>query len=290
MIKPIKRSVSRASSVKILDKRIAYIVDPNVEEHKGLVIYEAKNYNCSGPDPEQFKAACLKADEEYHKSPERRKGGRASTRLFEELIYSTPPGAHLNALERTSIESTLVNTFSRHSACRFAWHANETTGRCDLHVLIASKNEGWPPALTLWAAFGGSKKPHIFATINRVSDAIIKDLNKTRKPSSKLKSAQTVHKERVASLKGKKHPSLAKELAKLGLAPDELAAGIRKLGYEITRENEKTISVKFHGKKKANKYNKAELLKDIADIPLEPLVKEWKPKKWKEKDIGIRGP
>ncbi len=290
MIKPVRRTLSRASSVKILDARMAYIVDPNVQEHVGLVIYEAKNYNCAGPDPEHFKAACLKADEEYQKSPQRRKGGKPSTRLFEELIYSTPVGAHLNALERTSIESTLVNTFSRHAACRFAWHANETTGRCDLHVLIASKNEDWPPVLTLWAEFGGTGKPHIYATINRVSDAIIQELNKTRKPSDRLKSAQTVHRETVIAATGKKHPRLAKELASLSLAPEQLAEGIKKLGYEITRQNESTISVKFTGAKKANKYNKSKLLKDIASVPLDSPVKEWKPKKKKKDKEDKDGP
>ena len=268
MIKPIRRSPARAGSLKILRRRIIYIEDRTCEDHRGLVIYPAVNYNCAGPKGKDFEEQCLKTDELYRNSPERRKGGKPSKRLFEEFIWSSPEAANLTEPERKSTEITLVNAFARHSAVRLAWHENPETKRWDAHVLIASKNNDWPTRLTIYSQFGAGKK-HIISVINRVSKDIIKSLNKTR--PKKLKSAMEVHRERRRELTGKKTPSLAKELAKLNLAPDELAKGIKKLGYTITRDNENTISVKFPGNKRAHRYNKADLLREIAEVPIEPI-------------------
>lgn len=301
MIKQIKRRDARAGSIKILQRRITYIENSNDPDHKGLVVYPSVNYNCASTTGQGFLEQCLKADELYRSSPQRHKGGRPSPRLFEEFIYSTPEGAHLNEMERKQTELTLVNTFARHSAVRLSWHVNETSGRCDLHLLVAAKNDDWPASLTISSQFGNGKA-HIIATINRVSKAIIKSLNKTR--PKKLKSAMEIHKERIGELTGKKKPTLALELAELGLAPDELRKSIEQLGYSVTRENETTISVKFPGGKRAHRYNKADLIKEIAEVPekeitietpvVTPVVtkktpwiappQNWKKKKWKELD------
>jgi hypothetical protein len=188
-------------------------------------------------------------------------------RLFEEFIYSTPKGANLTEAERESTELMLVNEFSRHAACRVAWHSNAETGRSDLHLLIASKNDDFPSTLTIWSKFGGSGKKNIITTINRLSKDIIKKLNKTRSKDKKLKSAPQVYRDNLETNKDIK--SLAQELAELKLAPDELREGLETLGYEITRENDETVSVKFPGSLKAKRYNKANLFRDIAEIPLE---------------------
>jgi hypothetical protein len=267
MIKPIKRKPANASSVAILRKRIRYIEDKKHPDHKHLVVHKATNYRCNVTS-KAFEKACVNANKLYQKSDQRQKGGRKSQRLFEEFIYSTPKGAHLTEAERKSTELMLVNEFSRHAACRLAWHTNNETGRSDCHVLIAAKNDDFPPTLTIWSQFGGSGKKHIFTTINRLSKDIIKKLNKTRSKDKQLKSAQQVYRNILKTDKDIK--SLAQELAELNLAPAQLHKGIKKLGYEITRENEETVSVKFPGSVKAKRYNKANLFRDIAEIPFKP--------------------
>lgn len=300
MIKPIKRSIARAGSLKILKRRVEYLEDRNHADHKKLIIYTSVNYNCAGPRGIDFEEQCLKAHKEYLSSPERSRGGKPNQRLFEEFIYSSPEGSHLNELERKAIELTLVNNFARHSAVRCGWHVNEISGRCDLHVLIAAKNSDFPARLTIASEFGDGKK-NIISVINRVNEEIILDLNETRE--TKLKSTMQVYRERQASL-GK--PSLASELAKAGVEePYQIRGAIEDLGYEVTRESEETVSVKFPGKLRAKKYNREKLLSDTVTArveqmilestivkPVEPkdapkpdskdepkkIVKEWKPK------------
>lgn len=281
MIKPIKRSIGRAGSLKILKRRIDYLEDRNHADHQGLVIYSSKNYNCAGPKGADFQSQCLKSHKEYLSSPERSRGGKPNQRLFEEFIYSSPEGAHLNELERTAIEMTLVNNFARHSAVRCGWHVNEKSGRCDLHVLIASKNSDWPARLTIASEFGDGKK-NIISVINRVSEEIILDLNETR--ATKLKSAMTVHRE-LQRTSGK--PSLAVELAKAGVEePEQLKGAIEGLGYEVTRESEETVSVKFPGKPRAKKYNKENLISNILDVRIEQMILEPAQPKEPEKPPG----
>jgi hypothetical protein len=291
MIKPITRKPSNASSAAILRKRIRYIEDKKHPDHAKVSVYKATNYRCSNATGKAFEKACISSNEAYQKSKERRLGGRKTMRLFEEFIYSTPKGANLTEAERESTELMLVNEFSPHSACRVAWHSNAETGRSDLHLLIASKSDDYPPVLTIWNKFGGSGKKNIITAINRLSKDIINKLNKTRAKDKKLKSAQQVYRDILETDKDIK--SLAEELAELKLAPAELREGLETLGYEITRENEETVSVKFPGSLKAKRYNKANLFRDIAEIPLDSidmpapkvtaLPKTEKPKKEKPK-------
>jgi hypothetical protein len=260
MIKQLKRLKVRASSLKTLQSRIVYLENQQHEDHQDVVVYPSVNYNCGGQPGKAFVNEVIKADELYFASPDRQKGGKPSTRLFEEFVYSTPMGAFLNANERKEIELSLVNSFARHAAVRLGWHVNETTGRSDLHILIAAKNNDWPAKLTLPSQFGHGK-PCIISVINRVSKEITDNMNKTR--PEKLKTAIEVHKEKEQLRTGKTH-NLAKELAPLGLAPDELREGIESLGYSVTRENENTISVKFPNSKRASRYNKHELIRAMA--------------------------
>ncbi len=294
MIKPIPRNVRRASSFKVLRRRIAYIEDSKHPDHASVVVHRATNYNCDSQKPEDFENGCLRADKAYREERSKKRHGKSSKRIFEELVYSTPRASHVNDLERKTIETTLVNTFARHSPCRLAWHENERSGRSDLHILVAAKTDGWPPSMTLSSEFGGGKKS-ILSTINRVSNAIIKTLNKTRDGKNKLKSAQQVHKDKVKKILGKKSVDLASELADLNFAPGEVRSAIESLGYEITRENEASISVLFPGAKRANRFNKDQLNIAVAEAerekdepPPPPLeTKKVKPKTEKKDEPPI---
>ncbi len=299
MIKKVPRTDRNAGSAKILKRRMAYLEDRDVDQHRGLIICPSANYNCSSDSAEDFEQRCLISHEEYLSSPERSRGGKPSKRIFEEFIYSSPEGAHMTALERKSAEMMLVNDFARHSAVRCGWHVNETSGRCDLHVLIAAKNSEWPARLTISSEFGNGKK-NILTVINRVSQDIVDELNQAREKLdlSKLKSAREVYRERLAK-KGK--PSLAHEVAKaIGLKGKgkgntlrtlrTLREVVESLGYEVTRDNDNFISVKFDGKKRAMRYNKQDLHDDISGFRQEIEKGLELSKKSKAKMLKAAGP
>jgi hypothetical protein len=275
----ISRNKQRAKSQKVLRGRVAYLEDREHTAHIDKIIYPARNLNCPGPGGEDFVSECVRADEAYQLS-RLGKSGRPSSTLFIEIVYSSPTGAHLNDLERDSISAIALNQFARNTACRYAWHSNPKTGRADLHILLAAKDDDYPPRISLWRDFGGKDGAHLYASMDRLGTTIVKDLNKKRSPDRQLKSAEQVHKEKVRKLTGKKKPDLAKELAPLNLSQAELVEGIKSLGYNVTKDTETNVSILFPGSKRAARFNKSELLRKIAAIPVVGPVKEWKPRTW----------
>lgn len=267
MISLTTRCNQRASSKKVLRRRVAYLEDKAHESHRDKIIYPAKNYNCPDQTGEAFVNRCIALDADYQAARLGRPG-RPSTSLFNEIIYSSDVGAHLTDLERESIELLTINEFARNTPCRVAWHVNQATGRADLHILAAAKDDDYPPKVSLWRSFGGSKGRHLYHTMDLVDARIAKQLNKSRSPEKKIRSARKAHKERVQELTGKKKPNLATELAPLELPMSGLRKGIEKLGYKVVKETDKNISVMFDGGKRPSRYNKVDLLKDIAKIPL----------------------
>jgi hypothetical protein len=258
----ISRNRQRAKSVKVLRGRVAYLEDQKHKSHVGKIIYPAHNLNC-GASGEDFVAECVRADDAYqaHRIGKR---GRPADGLFIEIVYSSPTGAHLTDLERDSIAKISLNQFARNTACRYAWHVNSETGRADLHILLAAKDDDYPPKISLWRDFGGTNGAHLYASMDRLGTSIVKDLNKGRSPEMQLKSAEQVHKERIIN----KKPDLAAELAPLNLSQAELAEGIISLGYDITKETDKNISVFFPNSKRPSRFNKSELLRKIAEVPV----------------------
>jgi hypothetical protein len=289
----ISRNKQRAKSVKVLRGRVAYLEDRDHKNHLGKIIFPAKNLNCPGSAGEDFVSECIRTDELYQAARLGRRG-RPSETLFIEIVYSSPTGAHLTDLERTSVEAIALNNFGKNTACRYAWHVNGETGRADLHILLAAKDDDYPPKIALWRNFGGKDGSHLYASMDRLGTTIAKKLNKERSPDRQLKSAEQVHKERIKEETGNKKPDLPAELAPLNLSQSELVEGIKSLGYDVTKETEKNVSVLFSDSKRPCRFNKAELLKRIAEVPVvEPKKKktkekelpklsppEWKPKKW----------
>lgn len=276
----ISRSKQRAKSQKVLRGRVAYLVDQDHKAHVGKIIYPAQNFNCPGPDGEDFVSECIKADEAYQEARSGRPG-KPSLALFVEIIYSSQTGAHLTDLERDSIAKIALNEFARNTACRYGWHINPETGRADLHILLAAKDDDYPPKIALWRDFGGKNGRHLYASMDRLGTTIVKALNKKRSKDRQLKSAEQVHKERIKSITGKNKPDLAAELAPLSLSQAELVDGIKSLGYNVTKDTETNVSIMFPGSKRSARFSKSDLLRKIAEIPLLGPVKEWKPKKWK---------
>ncbi len=285
----ISRNKQRSKSVKVLRGRVAYLEDRDHENHLGKIIYPAQNLNCPGAGGEDFVSECIRTDDLYQAARLGRRG-RPSDTLFTEIVYSSPTGAHLTDLERDSISKIALNQFARNTAARYAWHVNGKTGRADLHILLAAKDDDYPPRIALWRDFGGKDGAHLYASMDRLGTAIVKNLNKARPPEKQLKSAEQVHKEKIKGKTGNNKPDLAAELAPLNLSQSELVGGIKSLGYNVTKETEKNISILFSGNKRPARFNRAELLKRIAEVPFIKTKKEeeeelnvppvWKPMKW----------
>ncbi len=263
----ISRNKQRAKSVKVLRGRVAYLEDQKHKSHVGKIIYPAHNLNCPGASGEHFVAECVRADDAYqaHRIGKR---GRPADGLFIEIVYSSQTGAHLTDLERDSIAKISLNQFARNTAARYAWHVNSETGRADLHILLAAKDDDYPPKIALWRDFGGKNGSHLYASMDRLGTSIVKDLNKGRSPEAQLQSAEQVHKERMKEkYQLLEKPDLAAELANLNLSQAELVKGIKSLGYNVTKDTDKNVSVLFKNSKRPSRFNKSDLLKRIAEVP-----------------------
>jgi len=246
MIKLVRRSAIKASSKATLAERVDYISDPNHKDHIGKLILRAKNYNCLDQSAESFKNEVINLDRAY-KQYRRGKKGKCSPRILEEIIYSTAKGAHPNQEEREGIEKKVVATYASRAACRTAWHYNDKTGRADLHLLFSTKNNDFPPALTLWADFGGRGGRNLNASFDSLDNEITHLLNRNQERMEKLKSAESVRKDKVVVVQGTK-PPLWKELADKypsNIDEENVREAIEALGYRVTKHTKKSVSVQF---------------------------------------------
>ena len=238
---------------------------PHHSGAKKKTIHPARNYNVAGDDQTHlaFIADVIRLNDDYFRC-RGGKLGKRSHRLFEELIYSTQPGAWLTGEERDEIERRIVSRFGGMAVCRTAWHVDEKTGRCDLHVLLSAKNLDYPPALTLWAEFGGRDRDHIYATMDSLDVEIARYLNRTpERAKSKLQSAKLRHRTVASDIVGPKQPlrlALAKRLFKAKKKPEEinekiLITTIESIGHEVVGPIGRSIPVLFKGRKEPRRYN-----------------------------------
>ena len=272
----VNRSVLKAASVAALGSRVSYISDSNHPNHSGdkkKLILPARNYNVPKDDQssQAFIAAVTRAHTDYTDF-RRGKHGKCSDHLFEELIYSTQPEARLTEEEWNEIEKRIVSRFGGMSACRTAWHIDEKTGRCDMHLLLSAKNLDYPPGMTLWAEFGGAGREHLYAAMDRIDVEITRYLNRTpERRKAKHKSAKRRHREETTKIIGKQAP-LAEDLTKYFLSrkknPTEIdekdiVAAIESLGHQVVLPVGRTVAVRFLGRKKIRKYNLIDLQEKI---------------------------
>jgi hypothetical protein len=265
MIKLVKRTTLRAASPATLAERIAYISDVTHRDHENKTIHPAKNYNCPNQSAQAFLREVHRVEKNYQNG-RRGKRGKRSRRLYEEVIYSSPHGANLTPLERESVETMVVNLIGRRTACRTAWHVDQSTGRADLHVFLAAKTHDYPPRVTLWADFGGSEGRHIYAEFDRLDELITTTLNRSPDRQVPLKSATLVRRERAHQAIGQKRP-LHQEIAdkfSSRITAGNIAAAITRLGHSVSKLTSRTISVVFRGRAKPCRYNLEDLLTDIA--------------------------
>ena len=257
MIRRIPHNATKASLKYFLNKRVAYLEDKNHRKHRGKEILCARNYGC-GPTASEFIDEVLRLDRFYRDS---RLGsrGRHGRRIFEEIVFRPPPGAHLDERERRRIECRIVSFVARETACRTAWHVDHSTGECDFHLLLATRTKSYPPVSTLWSRYNGSK--HLSAELGRVDEEIIAFLS-ARRPAPALKSPR-----QVAQAKTIKK-SLAAEIAQFAGGPisaEKLPAWIAAAGHAVVSETAKAIVVKFKGGGRGFRYNLQKLLQETKE-------------------------
>ena len=265
MHKLVRRSGVKAASHHCLTKRVEYISDPNHKDHIGKILGVARNHNCESQSAGDFVHAVLRAEQDY-RDWRRGKQGKRSTRIFEEIIFSTPEDTWTNEHERQKIADRIIEIFCCHAAARYNWHCNPETGRDDLHILVAAKPRDYPPQPTLWSEFGAGGY-NINAEFDRMDVEIIAMLNQNPKRAKrKLKSATRVRKDKARKAIGAK-PSLAVEIAAKTLSPidlDNLRDAIESLGHKVTRLTGRAVSVVFSGRTKPRRFNIEDLLLGIS--------------------------
>lgn len=255
MIKRIRHSTRKASSHKHLSKRVDYLEDRDHPNHINKEITCACNYRC-GNSSSDFITEVLSLDALYQLA---RKGrpGRPGRRLFEEIVYSSPKGAGLDDYERKWIERKMIALLARKTACRVAWHIDPTTGRSDMHVLLAARTQTNPPTTTIWSEFKGAR--HIFVEFDRWDEGITTFLN-SRRPASPLKTARKIRIDKYAP------QEFASELAKIAtktVTPENLSELITQAGHKVVSEKERTICIIFKGRTRSLRYNSAKLIEEI---------------------------
>jgi len=271
------RHTCDAGNKAVLIRRVKYISDPHHRDHKNKKIRPARNYNIPGGDqsPEAFISEVVRLDDEYHRC-RLGKVGKRSRRLFEEIIYSSLPGANLTEDERATVEAMMIDGICRMAVCRPAWHIDERTGREDLHILLSAKNLAYPPQMTLWSVFGGSNGDHLYACMDALDSEIAHYLNLSPdRQTAKLKSAKKRYKENAFAVIGKQQP-LADELALYfykrkkpieEIEGEAIAKALKSLGHEAGRLTDRSVTVQFKGRKKRRRYN----LPDLNDRVLTEL-------------------
>ena len=267
MIDIVSRSPHKSASLAYLRRHIAYLSDPNHEDHKGKVeIHPCKIFNCK-PTTATFVQAVIDADNAYIKFRSGQKGKRTG-RIWDEAIYRTPDQTDLTEEERAMVEFTMLS-IKRDTPTLLQWHRNIPRGSWDLHDLTPAKSSDWPPRVHLSAEFGAGKK-HVHATLERLDQELVDSLNEHRPPHKRIVSARVRRKQKAKKViatsltKG----SLASLIAKNAtgkIAAKDLPGLVQALGITVKKISDKYISILFQGRKQPRRYDIAALLRDIAD-------------------------
>jgi hypothetical protein len=254
MIKLVKRSARNAASPKFLLRQVDYLED--LEKHQGKFVDQVRNINCTGNSGQDFIREVLRLDKRYQLA-RMGKPGRPGRRLFEEVVYSCPKGALMTNAERETVSEMILDLVGRNSAFRIVWHIDTNSGHSDMHCLLAARTRDTQPSPTLWSRFNKSR--HIFVAMDDCDETIVRYLNKSR-PRAPLPSARQVRRSRFAIR------PLAQEIARTAnepVTPGNLARLIEIQGHTVLSVTPRTISLRFRGRIKTLRYNKAKLLRDI---------------------------
>lgn len=152
-----------AHSWDALRRKAEYISDATHDNHAGKEVLPARNYNCPDQSLVTFLLRMNEFDRGYR---DYRTGiqGDPIDRLWEEMVYSTLPGAYLTAEERDRIEQMIIARFGPNAIVRTAWHLSPD-GRADLHVLMSATQPTKADPRKYEVLFGRRIKDRIAACI-----------------------------------------------------------------------------------------------------------------------------
>jgi hypothetical protein len=132
------RDKAKKGSSGELSDHLKYLADTTHDDHAGLILHPAKNYNC-GPTADDFIAAVEGTQKKYL---EVRAGlsGKRTADIWEEAINNMDEGCYHTPAERDAIEKKMISEICPGSPARTVWHENPVTGECDLHIIFPTKN------------------------------------------------------------------------------------------------------------------------------------------------------
>jgi hypothetical protein len=229
-----------ASSADSLQRRVEYISDPSHENHIGKDILPARNYNCPDQTGESFIRKVDQIDAAY-RHYRIGKQGETVDRLWEEIIYSTLPGAYLTAAERDRIERIIIEKFGPDAAIRTAWHISPD-GRADLHILMSAKapTTADPDA---YEVLFGRKVGNWIAACQATDRKIVRMLNAN--PHKHITHIAAYDKHKATT------PSLAEQIAErhpdTRVTPHNLADFLADLGHKFIQLTKKSITLIYNG-------------------------------------------
>jgi len=276
MIKIVNdRPRTKTGSVTALANHLRYLANPLHPDHIGKIILKGRNYNCCGPAPDDFVKAVQLIEEQYLHW-RRGKCGKRTGSLWDEVIYRAPDDSFLSERERDYIETKIISSLCRNTACHTRWHIHEKNRTADLHIILATKTLGFPPQITLREALGRDGGDHSYAALDRLDSEIVAEINRNRPKEKHILSKVQAGRRNARRAIGKKRPlasEIAHEARNTKVTDDNIESVIRALGYTVTKRTERHISVKFGqggtvARKRPRRFDLPKLLAEVEAIQM----------------------
>ncbi len=269
MIKFAPHSSTALTRLSELEKRAAYIADQKHTNHAGKTILGVRNVNCPGASVTALRIAVILKFEDYVFSRKGRRGKRSSKKWLE-IIYSSPPSTRrdengkivpcLDATERALIEEAIITEGPpKDCPARLGWHIDDNTGRCDLHIVVSTINDGD----RVWTNDGfGHGGKNLNLEFERIEAKALEAINRNREPEHRILTPRQVRHRKLKKL-GRK--TLAEKLAAANW--DGMRASLRnvlqQLGYIILTMTPKRVRVRLKSSTKTVAYNLETLVKNM---------------------------
>jgi len=280
MIKLVRHSAWARTQLGRLEQRAKYLGDQNHPNHLNKIVLPPRNVHCVGDSALAIRVAAAVKFDSYlcHRGGKR---GKRTRRKWEEIVYSTPPSTQedekgkmlpcLTQDERDRIESVFLKGPIQGCPARLAWHIDQESGRCDLHVLVSAIND----RAVVWLNDGfGKGQQNLKLELERLVELALELINLRRRGQHPILTARQAH-DRNRRKAGKL--TLAEKLA--GQQWDGRIASLPRvlieLGYELIKLTEKQIVIQAQNSAKILRYG------------LKTLIENWKraksgPQRWPE--------
>jgi hypothetical protein len=244
-------------SAKALSGKLAYLSNARHRNHKDKTVETAI---CHRTD--SAAAFLAKTVATIRNINEKRKRGRNTKNLADEVIIRLPDFSNLTAQERGEFLHSTLAEFCPDSPAVAVWHLDQFNGSADLHVIVANFVDAYPPKTRRTSAFNP-------ITLIRSSSDRITDIVNLRRRENGIVPIETMREARKRRLKQRGVATLAEQLAPLlPFQAEDLPAKIEALGYQVTRYSptRDSISVRLSDARKAHRYSIDRLLSSTVSL------------------------